>query len=395
MTIATPWRDEPPVPIDSLPSRAAADVVVIGGGVAGLTAAYMLVQEGWSVVVLERVAPGAGMTGRSTAHIATAIDDGWRKLLQHDDLERARLAADAYRCGIGMIATICATEAIACDFAPVDGFLVGTADQADTLARELEAAHRVGLTDAAWTEPPYGDSSYRALRFPRQARLHPQKYVNGLTRAIRQRGGALYHAEALHIGSRAAPITVTTTTGTLTAQRAVVFAKNVFDEFEELRLPQETYCSYVIGMEVRRGAARDTVTWDLDEPYHYTRLHPRDSQMDILIAGGEDHPAEQKGDPAQAFARLESWARANFPCAGAVVANWAGALKQTADNLGFLGRAAPASDIYLLDGDGGLGFNHATIGAQIIRDQIAGKPNRWETVFDPRRPTGEQIKKAV
>src|SRR5687767_4284627 len=51
------------------------DVCIIGAGIAGLTTAYFLAQEGRSVVVLDDGAIGGGMTGRTTAHLTNAFDD--------------------------------------------------------------------------------------------------------------------------------------------------------------------------------------------------------------------------------------------------------------------------------------------------------------------------------
>lgn len=383
------WAKEIPAHLDPFPAlgQRGADVVVIGAGIAGLSAAYMLSLRGLSVMVLEAAAPGDGMTGRSSAHVATAIDDGWRTLVKTIGAARAGLAARAYVHGIETIARVQAEEGIACDFARVDGFLVGTRSQRSELEQELLAAQTVGLRDTDWAAPPFGDGL--ALRFPGQARLHPQKYLNGLARAVRRRGGGLYRAKVLRLERHVAPITVITTEGFATATRAVVFAKNVFEDFPGLSLKQKSTRSYVVAAPIPKGAARDAVCWDLEDPYHYTRLQPGpdsdDGGDDILIAGGEDHPADEERDPAKAFAKLEAWIGAQFPAAGRVFARWPGELKQTADNLGHMGRAAADKDVYLIDGDGGLGFNHATIGGEILGDLIAGAPNPWEEIFDPRR----------
>jgi glycine/D-amino acid oxidase-like deaminating enzyme len=383
------WAKEIPEHLDPFPAhlgQRGADVVVIGAGIAGLSAAYMLSLRGLSVMVLECAAPGDGMTGRSTAHLTTALDDGWRALVKKLGTARAALAAKAYQHAIETIAKIQAEEGIACDFARVDGFLVGKTSQRGELEEELLAAQAAGLCDIDWSEPPFGDGL--ALRFPSQARLHPQKYLNGLARAVRRRGGRIYRAKALRLEGYVAPITVITNEGFATATRAVVFAKNVFEDFPGLSLKQETYRSYVVAASIPKGTARDAVCWDLEDPYHYTRLQPgpdSDDGNDILIAGGEDHPADEERDPAKAFAKLEAWVGAQFPAAGRVFARWPGELKQTPDNLGYMGRAAKGMDVYLIDGDGGLGFNHATIGGLILGDLIAGGSNPWEGIFDPRR----------
>ena len=385
MIIPPPWSDIPPEHLDPLPPDARADIVIIGAGVAGLSAGYMLACENLSVMVLEAAAPGGGMTGKSTAHVSNAIDDGWRRLVEVVGPSQASCAAQAYSRGIAMIAETCMRERIACDFSRVDGYLVGTEAQAETLAEELRAAKTAGLVDAEWAAPPYGPASHVAVRFPGQARLHPVKYVNGLVRAIRTRGGKVYRAFANRIDNSTAPIGVATDAGFVTADVAVVLAKNVFEDFPGRTLPQRTYKSYVIAVEVLKSATSDAISWDLEDPYHYTRLQPGAGSADLLIIGGEDHPANESRDPARAFARLESWARLQFPFARDVVSRWTGEIKQTADNLGFMGRAAGGTDIYLIDGDGGLGFNHATIGSQIICDQIMGRNNPWTDIFRPDR----------
>lgn len=357
-----------------------------------MSCAYLLTQRGYRVIVLEARAPGAGMTGRSTAHIANAVDEGWRRLVECRGAETAGIAAEAYRAGIAQIAQIQLAENIDCDLAHVPGYLVGNADQMSELEAEKHAAEAAGLTGIAFSgvRPfPVGPEEH-ALAFPGQARLHPKKYINGLVRCVRRNGGELFQAYVTGVNHRPA-LGVTTEEGfTVSAARAIVIADNAQLLFGAPDYPQELYTSYVMSGLVRKGDVPDCVSWDVDDPYHYARLQPStDGMHDLLIVGGADHKTSIPHDPAVQLHILETWARSRFPMLGAITARWTGNLKQTADNLAFLGRAQRCENVYIIDGDGGLGFNHAMIGALIIRDMIDGSESGetipWRKVFEPSR----------
>jgi hypothetical protein len=70
------WMDSASVQQgDRLTGDQNCDVVVVGAGIAGLSIAYELAQRGRSVVVVDRGALGGGMTARTTAHLASELDD--------------------------------------------------------------------------------------------------------------------------------------------------------------------------------------------------------------------------------------------------------------------------------------------------------------------------------
>src|SRR5215211_674273 len=88
------------------------DVCIIGAGIAGLTAAYLLAREGRSVVVLDDGLSGGGMTGRTTAHLTNAFDDRYMEIEKLHGEEGARLTAESHTAAIEKINQIVATEKI-------------------------------------------------------------------------------------------------------------------------------------------------------------------------------------------------------------------------------------------------------------------------------------------
>src|SRR3569832_1980879 len=122
------------------------DVCIVGAGIAGLSIAYSLSCEGKSVVVLDDGPIGGGMTERTTAHLANAIDDGYVEIERLHGQEGAKLAAASHMAAIDRIETIIAEERIDCDFERLDGYLFVTPDQSrEALQAEWSAARRAGV----------------------------------------------------------------------------------------------------------------------------------------------------------------------------------------------------------------------------------------------------------
>src|SRR5947209_5424248 len=100
-----------------------ADVCVVGGGIAGLTTAYLLAHEGAKVVVIDDGLFCGGETGRTTAHLASYIDDSYQQIERLHGQEGARLAFESHSAAIDAIERIVRQENIACDFVRLDGHL--------------------------------------------------------------------------------------------------------------------------------------------------------------------------------------------------------------------------------------------------------------------------------
>src|SRR5205814_3835151 len=172
-----------------------ADICVIGGGIAGVTAAYLLACEGHAVVLIDDGPIGGGMTGRTTAHLVSALDDRYYELEKMLGQEFSRLSAESHTAAIDRIEKIVGDENLDCDFLRVDGYLfLPPGGSVTDLKHELNAAHRAGLREVDSVDDiPEGNLiTDEVLRFPRQAQFHPLKYLNGLARATTDRGSRIF-----------------------------------------------------------------------------------------------------------------------------------------------------------------------------------------------------------
>jgi glycine/D-amino acid oxidase-like deaminating enzyme len=104
------------------------DVVVVGSGIAGLFTVYELCRLGRSVVVLDRGVLGGGMTARTTAHLASQLDDFYHELIRMRGLEEAKLYFESQAAALDRTERIQATEEIGCDFHRLNGFLFAASE---------------------------------------------------------------------------------------------------------------------------------------------------------------------------------------------------------------------------------------------------------------------------
>jgi glycine/D-amino acid oxidase-like deaminating enzyme/nitrite reductase/ring-hydroxylating ferredoxin subunit len=372
------------------------DVVVVGAGIAGMSVAYHLGRAGLKVVVLDDGPIGGGITSRTSAHLTCAMDNSYQLVESRRGTEGARLAAASHRAAIDRIENIVEHEGIECDFQRLDAYLfLPPGETVATLQEELAAVRRAGLPVSRFTRAPLDCfDTGPCIRYPNQGQFHPLKYIVGLARAIEHNRGQIFtgtHVDRVQGGQDAR---VVAGPFTVSAQAVVVATNAPINDRFAMMTKQAPYMTYVIGARVPAGAVPRNLFWDMDDPYHYVRVHPVDGETayEILIVGGEDHKTGQADDTDRRHGRLERWARKRFPMIEGIEFRWAGQVLESLDGLGYIGRNPGTRDnVYIVTGDTGMGMTHSTIAGLLITDLIDGRPNPWESLYDPARKPGRAV----
>jgi glycine/D-amino acid oxidase-like deaminating enzyme/nitrite reductase/ring-hydroxylating ferredoxin subunit len=393
----TPWGAATKLPVFSTLARdLKADVCVIGAGIAGLSTAYHLAREKRSVVVLDDGALGTGMTGATTAHLTSILDDRFQEVRRVHGAERLRLTFESQVEAIASFGEIVARERIDCDFERLDGYLfLPPGAKLELLQHELEAAREAGAEVERVARCPWPDfDTGPALRFPSQARIHPMRFLGGLARAIERRGGKIFtgtHADEVFDG---APATVRAGERLVECGAVVVATNSPFTSRVAVHLQQTPFMTYAIGVRVPKGAVPPGLFYDFAECYHYVRTHPMRSggralpgwkDDELLIVGGEDHRSGRVDDEGDRHARLAAWTRERFPAAKSVELKWGGQVLEPADGLALIGRAPGEKHVYIVTGDSGMGMTHGMMAGAILRDEILGHENALAEIYDPSR----------
>jgi glycine/D-amino acid oxidase-like deaminating enzyme/nitrite reductase/ring-hydroxylating ferredoxin subunit len=378
---------------------------VVGGGIAGLSVAYRLAREGRRVIVLERDELGSGDSGVTTAHLSSALDEGFVELEDDFGADGARLAYESHQAAIEEIGRTVEEEGIDCGYTRLPGFLfLGDGQSADQLEDERAAAHRAGFSGVELLDRVGGASFDSALlhlgpclRFPRQARCEPRAYLGGLARAIERRGGRIATGTpVVEINGGRRAFARTAAGPRVFADHLVVATNSPTNDLLVVNSQQSPYRTYAIAGPVPAGSVPDALYWDTEDPYHYVRLHREPSGREVLIVGGEDHHSGEDYRGGVRHRRLEDWAVRRFPLQ-AVEHRWSGQVMEPADGLAYIGRnPLDADNVYVVSGDSGHGMTHGTIAGLLIADLVAGRRNPWQRLYSPSRlnPSGfgEQLR---
>lgn len=365
------------------------DVAIVGGGITGITAAWLLTRAGRTVALLERERCAGRDTGHTTAHLTSVTDTRLHTLLRQFGKDGARAVWDAGGAAIDQIVAAIRAEAIDCDFRWVSGYLHAPLGGADRpiraeLEREAAAAAELGIRAEATDGVPR--LALPGLRFPHQALFHPRKYLAALVRSIPGDGSHVFEQTAVEeitdqpLSVKAAGHTVRCRHVFL-ATHTPLSGKTGFLAATLFQTKLALYTSYALGAKVPAGTMPEAAYWDLSEPYYYLRVE-RHGDHDYAIFGGEDHKTGQETNTAEVYHRLEARFLEVLPEAK-IDHHWSGQVIETHDGLPYIGETADRQ--HIATGFAGNGMTFGTLGAMMMSDAVLGRTNPWQQLFDPHR----------
>ena len=385
------WLDLPPHPRHPpVDADATADVVVIGGGMAGLSAARELQADGADVIVLEARAVGAAVSGNTTAKLSALHGLTYDSLRSSHDLATARAYAELNQWGVERVREIAAEADIDCDLSERANLAYSEdPGRVADLRAEAEAARAAGLPASFVTETDLPFEVAGAVRCEGQAQFHPVKYLRGLALALE------FDGAVVHEGTRALGVAdgrVRTQLGPVVSAGTIVVATQIpFLDRGLFFARAGVERSYAISLEVRGPLPHDMYL-GVDSPSRTLRTIPWEG-ADLLLFGGESH-ALGHGDPGEAFAALERDARKRFDVVD-IHHRWDAHDFMPDDDLPYIGRLTPASDdVLMVSGGRKWGLAMGAAAGRVIADRAAGRDNEWAEVFDPWRtpPLGALVK---
>ena len=382
------WLAEPGPQYRALQRDLVVNVLIIGGGITGVTAAYLLKQSGCKVALVERGVIGGGETGHTTAHLTCVTDRRLTELVKAFGRDHAQAVWDAGHSAIEQIFALAAKERIECGLSRVPGYLFAAlgsdvTKEAEGLHREVHLAAEFGF-DADFVEqvPVFGRPG---MRLANQAEFHPIRYLRGLAACIAGDGSHVFeHSEAGEFAE--SPQRVQVNGHTIRFDRCLIAthvplqgrSSTVAATLRQTKLA--AYSTYVIGGPVPKGRYPRALFWDTADPYLYLRIHAGE-ENDYVIVGNDDHKTGQ-ADEAGSFEHLQEVARRLVPDA-ALERRWSGQVIETADGLPLIGETEPAE--FIATGFAGNGMTFGTLAATMARDWALGLPNPWSELFSVER----------
>jgi glycine/D-amino acid oxidase-like deaminating enzyme/nitrite reductase/ring-hydroxylating ferredoxin subunit len=371
------------------------DVVVVGGGIAGLSIAVRLKEAGADVVVLERHRVGTGVTGGSTAKV-TALHGLIHSVLRglHGAEATARYAA-ANAAAVGQTAALVDRYGIDCGFTRAEAVNIATTPQGLTrLSEDLDAARDAGLPVAFRDETELPFPVLGAVVLADQAHLHPRRYCEGLAAALGpgavHEGTAVTRVDEDGRDDGSARCHVHTASGHVVhATHAVIATQGPIVDPRYVAVRCRPVRSYVVALEID-GPVPEQMFLSVEEPVRSLRPATVDGTRYLLV-GGEGHPVGDERDARTQLSALEAWAREHFDVT-AVGPRWAAHDQVPSDHLPFVGRLTPGSHRWVATGFQKWGFTTSAVAANVIADGItaggsggADEPHSLARLLDPTR----------
>ena len=358
-------RTAQPPKFDPLRSDLRTDVLIIGGGLAGVLCAYKLAKAGVDCALAEADRIGGGVTKNTTAKITSQHGLIYDKLLREFGAERARLYLEANQGALEEYRALCRT--IDCDFEEKDAF-VYSVDSRKKPDRELNALARLGFPAEFVRDVPLPFPVAGAVKFPRQAQFHPLKFVSALAKDLR----IFEHTKVLEL----APGKAVTNGGTISADKIIIATHfPLLNKHGGCFLKLYQHRSYVLALE----NAPDLRGMYLDEDEKGLSFRNYGS---LLLLGGGSHRTGKKGG---GWAELEDFARRHYPDAREE-ARWAAQDCMTLDGVPYIGPYSKgASGLYAAAGFNKWGMTSSMAAASVLTDLVLGRDSPYAELFSPSR----------
>jgi glycine/D-amino acid oxidase-like deaminating enzyme/nitrite reductase/ring-hydroxylating ferredoxin subunit len=384
------WHDSSQMPrFSRLERDLRVDVAIIGGGITGMTAAYLLKRAGKTVAVIDRDRLGGVDTGHTTAHVTCVTDEDLTRLVKDFGRDHAQAVWDAGLAALAQIDTIIENESIHCHWAWVPGYkfaaLTGDVEkERGRLQEEAATAAELGFEARFLDAVPFFNRP--GVEVAGQARFHPRLYLAALAARVDGNGSHVFeNTESEEVVDD--PLSIKAAGRTITCDHLVIathtplMGKTNIVRATLFQSKLSLYSSYVVAGRVPSGTIPDALFWDTSDPYYYLRLDRRRG-YDIAIFGGQDHKTGQAADTESCYGTLERMARELVPNID-ITHRWSGQVIETSDGLPFIGEISPRQ--FIATGYAGNGMTFGTVAAMMARDAVLGRRSPWDDLFDPGR----------
>jgi len=341
------------------------DVLVIGGGIAGLLCGYMLNNSGINCAIIEADKICNGVTQNTTAKITVQHGLLYHKLISKYSLEKAQLYFQAQNRALEMYRAL--SNTIDCDFEESDAFVYSRNSRIE-IESEANALRKIGCP-AVFAEDVHLPFRIKgAVCVPKQAQFHPLKFLNAIAKDL----PIFEDTRALEVK----PGEVITNNGRIKAEKIIVATHFPFlNKYGLYFMKLYQHRSYVLALK----DAPDVKGMYVDASLKGLSFRNANG---LLLLGGGGHRTGKKGGN---WIELSEFARTHYPGAQEV-ARWAAQDCMSLDGIPYIGQYSKMTpNVYVATGFNKWGMTNAMVSAMVLTDLITGKENAYSQVFSPSR----------
>lgn len=342
------------------------DVLIVGGGMAGLLCAHKLAEEGVDYALIEADRICSGVTRNTTAKLTSQHGLVYDKLIRMHGKEAARRYWEANEAAIGEYERL--AKSVGCDFQRIDNYIYSK-ENAQKLQTEKKALDSLGIPADLVKVTPLPFPVAGAIRFSDQAQFHPLKFAAAIAKNL--------HIYEYTPAREFADNVVTTDYGKITAKRIIITTHfPVLNKHGAYFLKLYQHRSYVLALEN---------AWKLNGMYLDAEENGLSFRKygDLLLLGGGGHRTGKQGG---GWAELETLARQYYPDTKEIC-RWATQDCMSLDGIPYIGQYGKGTpELYVATGFNKWGMTSSMVAATILCDLVRGKENPYAYTFRTNRP---------
>ncbi len=350
---------------EQLTGNKSTDVLIIGGGIAGILCAYMLKSKGVDCIVAEADRICSGVTKNTTAKITLAHSLCYDKMIKRFGEEKAKMYLDAQVKAGECFSRLC--RDIDCDYEIKDSYVYSLNDR-KKIEDEIKALNKLGVKAEFSMAQNLPFEITGAVKVKNQAQFHPLKFAYKISEEL----PIFEKTKVINMK----PYKAVTHQGEISFKKLIVATHfPIYNKHGGYSLKLYQHRSYVTALR----NASDVNGMYVDEADKGMSFR---NYKDLLFVGGGDHRTGKKGG---CWKELEEFKDKYYKDAH-TVAKWAAQDCMTLDGVSYIGQYSEAlPDVYAVTGFNKWGMTLAMAGAEIISDMIIGKGNPCASVFSPSR----------
>ena len=362
------------------------EFAIIGGGLAGISLAYLLKHMGKRVAVFEANQIGMGTSLRTTAKLTIQHGLIYDKLMHTKSPGKAKQYADANRKAIEFVKETISKEQIECNFMNMPSYIYTTDEKyIKAIQDEAEACKRLGIEVNYKDQIPLPIKVKAALEWEGAALFNPKKYISSLAEKFTANGGCIFEETPI---TRLVPGEVSvleTDKGCKVSARRIVIASHypMYDGlglyFTRLNMQR----IYVLGLKVDKEKLPKGSFISVDSPIRSIRPI---YEQDIVLIGGGHHRVGDDQYEATHFEELKQFGKEVFN-SDEVYSQWSLQDYVTPDSVPYIGylNSSKYHNIYVATGFNKWGMSNATNAALVLKDLLLMGTSPFEDLFNPQR----------
>ncbi|MDR7238347.1 FAD-dependent oxidoreductase [Neobacillus drentensis] len=395
----TYWREIELPAFNTLEQDLSVDVAIVGAGITGITAAYLLSKEGLKVSLLEAGSVLNGTTGHTTAKLTAQHDIIYDELINHFGKEKARLYYESHMNAIRFVESSVAEKGIDCDFSKQDAFVYTTTDESvEKLKTEWEAYKSLEIDGALKDTIPFHIPAKGALVMHNQAQYHPLKFLKALLEDAVKAGCSVYeNTVASDIEDDDTEPKVVTKSGHRVTCKQVIIASHFpfYDKPGLYFARMYASRSYAIGIKTDKDYPGGMYI-SADTPPRSIRYTPLDGEKEkILIIGGENHKTGQGMNTLKHYEALQAFAEEVFGIKEYDY-RWSAQDMVTLDKLPYIGHYTEGREnVFVATGYKKWGMTTGILAGHLLTDYIMKRDNPYMELYTPSRFQADPDLKSV